>query len=48
MKITHLVARLRDLSEQLTHYPSGTEASKMVEDEIKEIMELVVPNRWKK
>ena len=48
MKISHLVARLTELNDQLTKYPYATDSSKLSEDEIKEILEFAIPNRWKK
>ena len=48
MKVSHLVARLTELNDQLTKYPYATDSSKLSEDEIKEILEFARPNRWKK
>ena len=48
MKVTHLLARLTELNDQLVQYPGATEDSKMSEDELKEIIEFAIPNRWNK
>ena len=45
MKVTHLLARLTELNDQLVQYPGATEESKMSDDELKEIIEFAIPNR---
>ena len=48
MSVTHLIARLSELNEQLSQYPGGNEAAKLGEDELKEIIEFSLPMSWRK
>ena len=48
MKMTHFVARLNEMNEQLLQYPGATIEAKIPEDELKEIVEFAIPNEWKK
>lgn len=48
MKVTNLLARLTELNDQLVQYPGATAKSKLSDNELKDIIEFVIPNRWSK
>ena len=45
MKVSHLVARITELNEQLLQFPGATPTSKLPEDELKEILEFAIPTK---